>query len=64
MSRCTSSTSKAPDRPDFHPALDRRTKMIARLEAQKLLLNNPHYTRTVRTWVKKFEHGAMRPSNA
>ena len=27
--------------------------MIARLEEQKLLLNDPNYTRTVRTWVKK-----------
>jgi hypothetical protein len=36
-----------------NPALDRRTKMIARLEEQKLLLNDPNYTRTVRTWVKK-----------
>ena len=36
-----------------NPALDRRAKMIARLEEQKLLLNDPSYTRTVRTWVKK-----------
>jgi hypothetical protein len=36
-----------------NPALDRRAKMIARLEEQKLLLNDPNYTRTVRTWVKK-----------
>jgi hypothetical protein len=36
-----------------NPTLDRRTKMIARLEEQKLLLNDPNYTRTVRTWVKK-----------
>jgi hypothetical protein len=34
-------------------ALDRRTNIIARLEEQKLLLNDPNYTRTVRTWVKK-----------
>jgi hypothetical protein len=27
--------------------------MIARLEEQKLLLNDSNYTRTVRTWVKK-----------
>ena len=32
---------------------DRRTNIIARLEEQKLLLNDPNYTRTVRTWVKK-----------
>jgi hypothetical protein len=36
-----------------NPTLDRRTNMIARLEEQKLLLNDPNYTRTVRTWVKK-----------
>ena len=36
-----------------NPALDRRTNIIARLEEQKLLLNDPNYTRTVRTWVKK-----------
>jgi hypothetical protein len=36
-----------------NPTLDRRTKMIARLEEQKLLLKDPNYTRTVRTWVKK-----------
>jgi Family of unknown function (DUF6641) len=36
-----------------NPVLDRRTKMINRLEEQKLLLKDPNYTRTVRTWVKK-----------
>ena len=36
-----------------NPTLGRRTSMIARLEEQKLLLNDPNYTRTVRTWVKK-----------
>jgi hypothetical protein len=36
-----------------NPTLDRRTNIIARLEEQKLLLNDPGYTRTVRTWVKK-----------
>jgi hypothetical protein len=35
------------------PTLDRRTNIIARLEEQKLLLKDPSYTRTVRTWVKK-----------
>src|SRR5256884_9836929 len=38
------------------PTLDRRTNMIARLEEQKLLLNDPNYIRTVRTWVKKNGH--------
>ena len=36
-----------------NPTLDRRIKMIARLEEQKLLLKDPNYTRTVRAWVKK-----------
>ena len=36
-----------------NPTFDRRTNIIARLEEQKLLLNDPNYTRTVRTWVKK-----------
>jgi hypothetical protein len=36
-----------------NPVLDRRTKLIARLEEQKLLLKDPNHTRTVRTWVKK-----------
>jgi hypothetical protein len=35
-----------------NPALDRRTNVIARLEEQKLLLNDPNYIRTTRTWVK------------
>ena len=36
-----------------NPILDRRAKVIARLEEQKLLLKDPNYTRTDRTWVKK-----------
>jgi hypothetical protein len=36
-----------------NPTLDRRLNVIARLEEQKLLLNDPKYTRTVRSWVKK-----------
>jgi hypothetical protein len=36
-----------------NPTLDRRTNMIARLEEQKLLLNDPNYIRTARAWVKK-----------
>src|SRR5262245_17712175 len=35
-----------------NPTLDRRTNMIARLEEQKLLLKDPNYIRTTRTWVK------------
>jgi hypothetical protein len=36
-----------------NPTLDRRSSVIARLEEQKLLLNDPKYVRTVRTWGKK-----------
>jgi hypothetical protein len=36
-----------------NPTLDRRSRIIERLEEQKLLLNDPKYVRTVRTWVKK-----------
>src|ERR1700730_6300385 len=42
-----------------NPTLDRRTNMIARLEKQKLLLNDPNYIRTSRTWVKK--NGELTP---
>src|SRR5262245_51614286 len=35
-----------------NPTLDRRTNMLARLEEQKLLLDDPNYIRTMRTWVK------------
>jgi len=41
--------------PGGDPILDRRTKIIARLEEQKLILKDPNYTRTIRTSVKK--HG-------
>jgi hypothetical protein len=36
-----------------HPTLDRRAYIIARLEEQKLLLNDPSYIRTVLTWEQK-----------
>jgi hypothetical protein len=36
-----------------NPILDRRAKVIARLEEQKLILKDPNYTRKSRTWVKK-----------
>jgi hypothetical protein len=35
-----------------NPTLNRRAKIIARLEEQKLLLNDPTYTRSVRSWSK------------
>ena len=34
-----------------NPTLDRRTRIIARLEEQKLLLADPNYARTLRTTV-------------
>jgi hypothetical protein len=39
--------------PGADPTLDRRTKVITRLEEQKRLLNDPNYTRTVRTRTKR-----------
>ena len=36
-----------------NPTLDRRARTIARLEEQKLLLADPNFMRTVRSWVKK-----------
>lgn len=39
--------------PNANPILDRRIRVIARLEEQKLILKDPNYTRTVRNWVKK-----------
>jgi hypothetical protein len=42
-----------------NPTLDRRTNMIARLEEQKLLLNDPNYIRMARTWAKK--NGELTP---
>jgi uncharacterized protein DUF6641 len=36
-----------------NPTLDRRARIIARLEEQKFLLADPGYTRTVRSWVKQ-----------
>jgi len=39
--------------PGTDPILDRRSKVIGRLEEQKVLLNDPNYTRTVRKWTNK-----------
>ena len=38
---------------DANPTLDRRARVIERLEEQKLLLKDPNYTRTVRNLVKQ-----------
>ena len=39
-------------KPTVNPTLDRRAKIVARLEEQKLLLQDPNYMRTVRSWTK------------
>ena len=39
-------------KPSTNPTLDRRARVIARLEEQKLLLTNPGYKRSVRSWAK------------
>jgi uncharacterized protein DUF6641 len=39
-----------------NPTLDRRSRIIERLEEQKALLNDPKYVRTMRTWAKKDGH--------
>ena len=53
MAVLKSLTFTALPQPGTNPTLDRRTRVIERLEEQKRLLNDPDYTRTVRTWVKK-----------
>ena len=53
MSALSSLTFTTVPRIGANPILDRRANIIARLEEQKLLLNDPNYIRTVRTWVKK-----------
>jgi hypothetical protein len=45
--------------PGGNPTLDRRTRVIARLEEQKLILKDPSYTRTVQTWVRKNDERVM-----
>ena len=53
MAVLKSLTFTALPQPGTNPTLDRRTRVIERLEEQKRLLNDPNYTRTVRNWVKK-----------
>jgi hypothetical protein len=53
MAMLKSLTFTALLQPGTDPVLDRRTKVIARLEEQKVLLNDPNYRRTIRTSVKK-----------
>lgn len=53
MAVLKSLTFTALPQPGTNPALDRRTRVIERLEEQKRLLADPNYKRTVRTWVKQ-----------
>lgn len=39
-------------KPSANPTLDRRARVIARLDEQKLLLSDPNYKRSVRSWTK------------
>lgn len=39
-------------KPSTNPTLDRRARVIARLEEQKLLLSDANYKRSVRSWAK------------
>jgi hypothetical protein len=39
-------------KPSANPTLDRRTRVIAHLEEQKLFIKEPDYQRVVKTWTK------------
>ena len=53
MAFLKSLTFTALPQPGTNPTLDRRTRVIERLEEQKRLSNDPNYKRTIRTSVKK-----------
>jgi len=53
MAVLKSLTFTALPQPGTNPTLDRRTRIVTRLEEQKALLADPAYARTVRSWVKK-----------
>jgi hypothetical protein len=53
MTALKSLTFTTVPKPGANPVLDRRAKVIERLEEQKLLLADPTYKRTIRTSVKK-----------
>ena len=53
MAFLKSLTFTALPQPGANPTVDRRTKVIERLEEQKLLSSDPNYKRTIRTTVKK-----------
>jgi hypothetical protein len=52
MTVLKSLTFTALPKPSVSPTLDRRAKIITRLEEQKRLLADPSYMRTVRSWQK------------
>jgi hypothetical protein len=53
MSHLKSFTFTALPPIEVNPVIDRRTRMIARLEEQKLLLKDPGYLRSVKVWIEK-----------
>src|SRR3954469_19007034 len=52
MAVLKSLTFTALPQPGAHPVLDRRARVIERLEEQKRLIADPTYKRTVQTWTK------------
>jgi hypothetical protein len=53
MAFLKSLTFTALPQPGVNPTLDRRTRLIERLEEQKRLSSDPNFKRTIRTTVKK-----------
>lgn len=53
MAVLKSLTFTALPQPGTNPTVDRRTRVIERLEEQKRLLADPNFTRAIRAWVKK-----------
>jgi len=53
MSNLKSLKFTAVPKVENNPALNRRRTLIERLEEQKLLIDNPAYTRIVQSWTKK-----------
>jgi hypothetical protein len=52
MQALKSLTFTALPKPSINPTLDRRAKIVARLEEQQRLLADPQYMRIVRSWAK------------
>lgn len=53
MAVLKSLTFTALPQPGTNPMLDRRSRIIERLEDQKRLLADPNFARTIRVWVKQ-----------